>query len=100
MLAANFPGARRTLAFGDGWLPHAKRPKYDLLDILPQFRRMETEHDRDPGSTPVSVFGPDPDADVIARYREADVERLIFNLAPEGEGSALTTLDAWAKLIA
>ena len=52
------------------------------------------------GSTPVSVFAPDPDADVIARYREADVERLIFNLAPEGEGSALTTLDAWAKLIA
>ncbi|MEC9183441.1 MAG: hypothetical protein VX930_04135, partial [Pseudomonadota bacterium] len=87
-------------AFGDGWLPHAKRPKYDLLDILPQFRRMETEHDRDPGSTPVSVFGPDPDADVIARYREADVERLIFTRAPEGEGSALTTLDAWAKLIA
>ena len=100
-VGGEFPyGARRTLAFGDGWLPHAKRPKYDLLDILPQFRQMESEHGRDPGSTPVSVFGPDPDADVIARYREADVERLIFNLAPEGEGSALTTLDTWAKLIA
>ena len=76
MLARISSGARRTLAFGDGWLPHAKRPKYDLLDILPQFRQMELSTSRS-GSTPVSVFGPDPDADVIARYREADVERLI-----------------------
>ena len=99
-VGGEFPyGARRTLEFGNGWLPHAKRPKYDLIDILPQFRQMEAEYDRDPGSTPISVFGPDPDADLIRRYSEANVERLIFNLAPHDEGTSLTILDDWAKLI-
>ena len=60
---------------------------------------MEAKYDRDPGSTPISVFGPDPDADLIRRYSEANVERLIFNLAPHDEGTSLTILDDWAKLI-
>ena len=99
-IGGEFPyGARRTLAFGDGWLPHAKRPKYDLLDILPQFRQMEAEHDRDPGTTPISVFGPDPIADAVVRYEDAGVERLIFNLAPDESDKVMPVLDDWAKLI-
>ena len=33
-------GARRALAFGDGWMPHARRPTYHLLEKLPQFHDM------------------------------------------------------------
>ncbi len=99
-IGGEFPyGARRTLSFGDGWLPHAKRPKYDLLDILPQFRQMEAEHDRDPGTTPISVFGSDPLADAVVRYEDAGVERLIFNLAPDESDKVMPILDDWAKLI-
>jgi len=37
-----FPfGARRALAYGDGWLPHARRPAYgEVLGMLPEFRKM------------------------------------------------------------
>ena len=99
-IGGEFPyGARRTFAFGDGWLPHAKRPKYDLLDILPQFHQMEAEHDRQPGSTPISVFGPEPETGIVARYKEAGVERLIFNLAPKKSDEVMPILDDWAKLI-
>lgn len=99
-VGGEFPyGARRALSFGDGWLPHAKRPKYDLLDILPQFRQMEAEYGRDPGSTPISVFGPDPDAAVLSRYTETDVERVVLNLAPESADVVMPILDEWAKLI-
>ena len=37
-----FPyGARRAIAYGDGWVPHARRPAYgDVLGLLPEFRAM------------------------------------------------------------
>ena len=37
-----FPyGARRAIAYGDGWMPHARRPAYgDVIALLPEFRKM------------------------------------------------------------
>jgi probable F420-dependent oxidoreductase len=54
-----FPyAARRTLAYGDGWIPHASRPQYgDVTEFLPRFRQMAAEAGRDPGSVPVTVWG-------------------------------------------
>ncbi len=44
-----FPhAARRALRYGDGWIPHSRRPQYeDVTDFLPQFRQMATEAGRD-----------------------------------------------------
>ena len=49
-----FPyGARRAIAYGDGWVPHARRPAYgDVLDLLPDFRKLATEAGRDPATHP------------------------------------------------
>ena len=34
-------GARRAIAYGDGWVPHARRPAYgDVLNLLPDFKKM------------------------------------------------------------
>src|SRR6185436_11240513 len=54
-----FPhGARRAIAYGDGWLPHARRPAYgDVLGKLPEFRAMAQAAGRDPDGIPVTVFG-------------------------------------------
>ena len=96
-----FPhGARRAIAYGDGWVPHARRPAYgDVLNLLPEFRAMAKDAGRDPGSLPITVFGVAEDADLIARYREAGVARVVFNLQPAGADEVLPALDRCAKFV-
>jgi probable F420-dependent oxidoreductase len=64
-----FPyGARRAIAYGDGWVPHARRPAYgEVLGMLPEFRKMATAAGRDPGSIPITVFGVAEDRELIER---------------------------------
>ena len=40
-----FPyGARRAIAYGNGWIPHRSRPQYgDVGDFLPEFHKMARE---------------------------------------------------------
>src|SRR4029453_6024404 len=76
-------GARRPIAYGDGWVPHARRPTYgEVLNLLPDFKKMATEAGRDPASIPITIFGVAEDPDLIKRYRDAGVARLVFNLPP------------------
>jgi len=95
-----FPhGARRAIAYGDGWVPHARRPAYgDVLGLLPEFRKMATEAGRDPAALPITIFGVPEDRDLIARYRDAGVARLVFNLPPAKAGEVLPILDRCASL--
>ena len=70
-------GARRALAFGDGWMPHARRPTYRLLEKLPRVsrngegRRPHAPHHRlrrgaDPAEWPA--------------YRDAGIERIVLSI--------------------
>ena len=44
-------GARRAIAYGDGWVPHARRPAYgEVLGLLPEFQKMAAEAGRDPAT--------------------------------------------------
>lgn len=94
-----FPySARRAIAYGDGWLPHASRPQYpDVLAHLPEFRQMAVEAGRDPKTIPVSIFGVANDLDVLKRYRDAGVARVIFDV-PAAKADVLTPLlDGYAN---
>jgi probable F420-dependent oxidoreductase len=92
-------GARRAIAYGDGWMPHARRPAYgDVLGKLPEFRSMATAAGRDPDTIPVTVFGVAEDLDLIERYRDAGVARLVFNLDPAKADEVLPALDRCAQL--
>src|SRR5437763_16395168 len=95
-----FPhGARRAVAYGDGWVPHARRPAYgDVLGRLPEFRKMAAEAGRDPAAVPITRFCVPEDRDLIARYRDAGVGRLVFNLPPAKAGEVLPILDRCASL--
>jgi len=93
-------GARRAIAYGDGWMPHARRPAYgDVLGKLPEFRKLAAEAGRDPSSIPITVFGVAEDAALIDRYREAGVARLVFNLPAAKADEVLPVLDRCAALM-
>src|SRR4051794_38024448 len=96
-----FPhGARRALRYGNGWIPHSRRPQYeDVTDFLPQFRQMAAEAGRDPAEVPVTVWGAPENADRLQRYRDQGVGRGVVQLAPEPADKALPILDRWAELI-
>ena len=96
-----FPyGARRAIAYGDGWMPHARRPEYgDVIKLLPDFKKLVTESGRDPASLPITVFGVPEDRDLIKRYGGAGVARLVFNLNPAKADEVLPALDRCAALM-
>src|SRR5262249_36832335 len=96
-----FPhGARRAIAFGDGWVPRARRPAYGAgLGLLPSLRTVVEEAGRDPATLPIPVFGVAEDADLIKRYCDAGVARLVFNLPPAKADEVLPVLDRCAALI-
>src|SRR5262249_46609247 len=96
-----FPyGARRAIAYGDGWVPHARRPAYDdVLTLLPEFRKMATAAGRDPGSIPVTVFGVAEYVDAVRRCQDAGVGRPVFNLPAAQADEVLPVLDRCAALI-
>src|SRR5438552_3822255 len=62
IIGGMFPhAARRALRYGDGWIPHSRRPQYeDVTDFLPQFRQMAAEAGPDPASTPGTGSGRPP----------------------------------------
>ena len=96
-----FPhAARRALRYGDGWIPHSRRPQYeDVTDFLPQFRQMAADSGRDLASVPVTVWGVPPDLDRIRRHRDQGVARGVVQLAADKADTILPILDRWAGLI-
>lgn len=100
IVGGEFPhGARRALAYGDGWAPHAYRPSYALIDVLPRFRQMAAEAGRTPADCPLSVFGAKDDAAELARFAEAGIARVVFNLPSATADEVLPLLDRQAELM-
>ncbi|MSO76346.1 MAG: LLM class F420-dependent oxidoreductase [Alphaproteobacteria bacterium] len=94
-----FPhGARRAIAYGDGWVPLA-RPGFDILDQLPKFRQMVAEAGREPASLPISIFYAEPDLDTMRRWRTASVARAVAMLPSAKADVILPLLDRWADII-
>jgi probable F420-dependent oxidoreductase len=93
-------GARRAIAYGDGWVPHARRPAYgDVLNLLPEFRKLAAAAGRDPDTIPITVFGVAEDLDLIKCYRDAGVARLVFNLPAARAEEVLPVLDRCVSLM-
>jgi probable F420-dependent oxidoreductase len=96
-----FPhAARRAVRYGDGWVPIAGRAPYgDVNDYLPKFKQMVAEAGRDPAALPITLFGGTEDADLLKRYRDMGVTRVVTTLPPEPAAKTLPVLDRWAELI-
>src|SRR5689334_15884440 len=96
-----FPyGARRALAYGDGWMPHRSRTQYaDVHAFLPQFREMAAEAGRDPASVPITLWGAKEDLDLLKRDRDNGISRVVVSLDSAKADTILPQLDRWAALI-
>ena len=96
-----FPhAARRALAYGDGWIPHASRPQYgDVTEFLPHFRQMAAEAGRDLATVPVTVWGVPEDPDRLRRHRDLGIARVVVSLPSARPDEILPVLDRWAGLI-
>ncbi len=92
-----FPySARRAIRYGDGWLPQAARKGAyrQIADMIPEFHRMTEEAGR--GRLPVTVWHSRRDGDMIKRYEDLEVERVVFSLEPEGRDEVMVKIDAIA----
>jgi probable F420-dependent oxidoreductase len=100
LVGGNFPhGARRALAFGDAWMPHASRPDYpDVAEFLPRFRQMAAEANRDPATVPITIFGTPEEPDRLKRYRELGIARTVVSLPSAKSDEILPILDRWGEL--
>jgi probable F420-dependent oxidoreductase len=96
-----FPySARRAIRYGDGWIPQATRAAYtELVDLLPRFKQMCAEANRDPASIPITIWGAKDDLDLLKRYRDLGVERMVVSVESEKADTILPLLDRWAENI-
>jgi probable F420-dependent oxidoreductase len=96
-----FPySARRAIRYGDGWIPQAARGGYsEIADMIPEFRKMATEAGRDPKSIEITVWFPKQDADLMKRYEDLGVARVVFNLDSEKADKVMPTIDSLAGLM-
>ena len=79
---------KRVAAWGDGWMPTRVTPE-QIRAGRASIEEMAEAAGRDPGGFDVTVFGVDPDPDLIRRFQEAGTDRAIVSLpAPVGEGAA------------
>lgn len=96
-----FPySARRAIRYGEGWIPQAGRGGTgEIADMIPEFRKMATEAGRDPNSIEISVWFPKQDADLMKRYEDLGVARVVFNLDSEKADKVLPVIDSLAGLM-
>ena len=96
-----FPySARRAIRYGDGWIPQAARKGYsEIAELIPQFREMAKAAGRDPDSIEITVWFPRREADLMKRYQELGVSRIVFNLESDKADAVLPVMDEWAALM-
>src|SRR6516164_584828 len=76
ILGGAFPhAARRAVRYGDGWEPIAGRG--NIEDTIPQFEAMLKEAGRSLADCPITMFGVAPDPDLVKRYRDLGVTRVV-----------------------
>jgi probable F420-dependent oxidoreductase len=89
----------RVLSHGDGWIPRAQGGEAvpELARRIAELRSRAAESGR--GHLAVTVFGAEPDPQILAAYAQAGVDRALFLLLPDVPADeALRVLDGFAAL--
>jgi probable F420-dependent oxidoreductase len=99
IVGGGFPqGARRAVAYGDGWMPIGGRG-VDTLSLLPPFREMLKAAGRAESDVPVTLFGVAMKGDELKRARDAGIDRVVFGVPVETKDKVLPLLDKGAALM-
>jgi probable F420-dependent oxidoreductase len=89
-------GMERVVRYCEGWIPIGVFSNVEAdMESLAETARAAG---RDPKSIEVSVFGAAPDAEVLKRYRDHGVSRVVFGLPSAGAEKLLPMLDRFAEL--
>jgi hypothetical protein len=74
-----------------------RAPYGDVNEYLPKFKQMVAEAGRSPDALPITLFGGTEDADLLKRYRDIGVARVVTTLPPEPAEKTLPVLDRWPR---
>ncbi len=97
-VGGGFPRALdRAIDYGDGWMPIFGRD--EILERMPEVRERARAAGRDPLKFEISIFAAPPQADVLARARDAGVTRCVFGLPPAKAEEVLPLVDRYADLM-
>jgi probable F420-dependent oxidoreductase len=88
---------RHIVEYCDGWMPIHGRT--DPLERLPLLREMAEQAGRDPDAIEIGIYGCPIRADVVERYRDAGVDRVVFWLPADDPESVLAAVDHGAQFI-
>jgi probable F420-dependent oxidoreductase len=81
LVGGAFPwSARRAIRYGNGWVPGSTGGHRDIVNLIPRFRQMAAEAGRDPDTLPITAWYPARDLDLMHRYHELGVERVVFSV--------------------
>ena len=101
LVGGAFPySARRAISYGNGWLPSTSGGADSLLEEIPRFRQMANEAGRDPASLPITAWYPPRDLDLMKRYLDLGVERVVFSVPSDPAETVLPHLDEIGTLMA
>jgi probable F420-dependent oxidoreductase len=91
---------KRIVEFCDGWFPRGT-PDFDPVLAVARLSRAAAEAGRDPASLSITVFLRAPaDPDLLARYAEAGIARVLLDAPDAGRDEVLPLLDRYATLVA
>lgn len=96
-----FPySARRAIRYGEGWIPQAARGGYqEIADLIPEFRKMATEAGRKPEEIAITIWAPRREVELMKRYADLGVERIVFSVESEKAETILPQLDEIAAFM-
>ena len=89
---------RRIIEWGDGWIPNRVTPD-EVAVGRAKLDELATVAGRDPASIPISVFGQQPDPDLIKRFFDAGAERVTVRLPVLEEKESLVELERMAAKV-
>jgi probable F420-dependent oxidoreductase len=89
---------QRVVDFCDGWLPRG-RGGLDIGPGLADLQARAAKAARAMSTISVTVFGANPDAATLDRYRELGITRATFGLPSRSRDEVLPLLDRYAALI-
>ncbi|WP_219417749.1 LLM class F420-dependent oxidoreductase [Pseudonocardia nigra] len=89
----------RVLEYGDEWLP--QRVDAGNVDEFAERARalQQRAADAGRGTIPMTLFGAEPDADLIERYAEAGITRCLFSLPSKERDAVLRAMDRYTALM-
>ena len=89
---------RRVVEYGDGWMPSRVTPE-DVAKGRATLDELAAAAGRYPESIQITVFGQQPDSDLLKRFEEAGADRVTIRLETAGESESLANAERIAEAV-